>query len=138
MSQKSSPKPYSKVTHDIRVSVQPIYLEEHSEPADDMYVWAYTVQVENLSKTEVQLLSRHWKILDANGTSQEVIGDGVVGEQPTLKPGEGFRYTSGTSLHTPSGVMLGQYHMRSQNGEMFPIDIPAFSLDSPYHAPRLN
>lgn len=130
--------PYTKITNDIRVSVIPVYLDDQSHPSDDMYVWAYTVQVENLSEREVKLVSRHWKIMDAGGGMQEVMGEGVVGEQPTIKPGEGFRYTSGTSLPTPSGVMLGQYHMRGGDGDMFPIDIPAFSLDSPYQLVRPN
>lgn len=129
---------YSKTTNEIKVSVIPTYLEDQSEPSDNMYVWAYTVQVENMGQKDVQLMNRYWKILDAKGSAQEVRGPGVVGEQPVIKPGEGFRYTSGTALHTPSGVMLGHYEMLSDAGDLFPIDIPAFSLDSPYEIVRLN
>jgi ApaG protein len=131
--------PYTKTTNDIKVSVIPVYLAEQSEPSEDVYVWAYTVQVENLSSKQVRLLNRHWKITDAHGHNQEVRGAGVVGEQPVLKPGEGFRYTSGTSLNTPSGIMVGEYEMEdSGEGTTFPIDIPAFSLDSPFQLSRPN
>lgn len=129
---------YSKVTKDIKVSVVPTYLADQSEPSDNVYVWAYTVQVENLSEKEVKLLNRHWKITDGVGRLQEVQGVGVVGEQPVLKPGEGFRYTSGTALNTPSGIMFGNYEMEGDAGERFPIDIPAFSLDSPFQLQRPN
>lgn len=116
----------------------PTYLADQSEPSDDVYVWAYTVQVENLSEREVRLVKRHWKITDGLGQHQEVQGMGVVGEQPVLKPGEGFRYTSGTALKTPSGIMFGAYEMEGDNGEHFPIDIPPFSLDSPFQTQRPN
>lgn len=129
---------YTKTTNAIKVTVIPTYLDEQSAPAEDHYVWAYTVQVENLSDASVQLLNRHWQIMDALGQVQEVRGAGVVGEQPVLKPGEGFRYTSGTALPTPSGIMSGQYEMQGEGGRLFPIDIPAFSLDSPHQRVRPN
>lgn len=129
---------FSKVTQDIKVSVIPSFLEEYSEPSEEHYVWAYTIQVENLGDKQVQLLNRHWVITDAIGHTEEVRGPGVVGEQPVLKPGEGFRYTSGTSLHTPSGIMAGTYEMTDNNGNHFPIEVPAFSLDSPYQISRPN
>lgn len=132
------PNIFSKVTHDIKVSVIPAYLEEQSEPQEHVYVWAYTVQVENLGDREVQLLNRYWRITDAMGQVQEVRGAGVVGEQPILKPGEGFRYTSGTSLPTSSGIMVGEYEMKAPTGERFPISVPAFSLDSPLQSQRPN
>ncbi|MFN7185498.1 MAG: Co2+/Mg2+ efflux protein ApaG, partial [Alphaproteobacteria bacterium] len=110
----------------------------HSEPEEHHYVWAYTIQLENHGSETVQLLNRHWMITDAGGQMQEVRGPGVVGETPTLKPGQAFQYTSGTALHTPSGIMLGSYGMVNMRGEHFDVDIPAFSLDSPYVTPTLN
>lgn len=127
---------FTKTTDQIKISVIPTYLDEQSEPVDDFFVWAYTVQVENLGTDEVQLVNRHWLITDAQGQVQEVRGSGVVGEQPVLKPGEGFRYTSGTSLPTPSGIMLGEYEMKAPDGSSFEVDVPTFSLDSPYQ--RMN
>jgi ApaG protein len=100
---------YSATTHSIRVTVNPIYLEDQSDPEEDHYVWAYQVEIENLGADVVQLLSRHWQITDSNGRVQEVRGVGVVGEQPVLNPGESFNYTSGTPLPTPSGIMHGSY-----------------------------
>ncbi len=129
---------YQAVTHSIRVSVNPIYLEDQSSPLDDHYVWAYQVEIENQGEDVVQLLTRYWKIMDSLGRIQEVRGPGVVGEQPILRPGESFRYTSGTPLGTPSGIMLGQYGMESAGGEQFDVEIPAFSLDSPHQAVNPN
>ena len=129
---------YTARTREIRVSVEPAFLDEHSSPSDDHYVWAYRVRIENEGSSTVQLLSRHWKITDGRGRLQEVRGAGVVGEQPVLEPGESFEYTSGTPLPTPSGIMLGTYGMRGQDGERFDIEIPAFSLDSPHDVKRVN
>lgn len=129
---------YSKTTSDINVSVRPIYLEGQSDPEDHHYVWAYHVRIENLSRETVQLLTRRWRITDALGQVQEVAGDGVVGEQPVLRPGQVYEYTSGTPLPTPSGIMVGQYGMCAEDGRRFAIDIPAFSLDLPGTAPRVN
>ncbi len=129
---------YSETTHSIRVTVKPIYLEDQSVPSDDHYVWAYQVEIENLGPTTVQLLNRHWRITDSHGRMQEVRGPGVVGEQPTLQPGESFEYTSGTPLSTPSGIMVGTYEMREETGELFQVAVPAFSLDSPYQPVNLH
>jgi len=129
---------YSSITRSIRVSVEPTFLEDQSSPSDDHYVWAYQVKIENAGKETVQLLNRYWRITDAMGRIQEVQGEGVVGERPTLKPGQAFEYTSGTPLGTPSGIMVGSYEMETPAGERFEIDIPAFSLDSPYQPRRLN
>ncbi len=129
---------YSETTHSIRVTVKPIYLEDQSVPSDDNYVWAYQVEIENLGPTTVQLLNRHWRITDSQGRMQEVRGPGVVGEQPTLQPGESFEYTSGTPLSTPSGIMVGTYEMREETGELFQVAVPAFSLDSPYQPVNLH
>jgi ApaG protein len=129
---------YEATTRDITVKVVPSFLEDDSAPLRDYYFWAYTVDIFNGGKQRVQLLSRHWQITDAAGRMQEVKGSGVIGEQPTLEPGESFRYTSGAPLRTPSGIMLGWYTMEAEDGETFDIEIPAFSLDSPYASRRLN
>jgi len=129
---------YEKITHHIRVSVQSFYLADQSRPFQSHYVWAYEIEIENQGDQTVQLLSRHWKITDAKGILQEVRGPGVVGEQPVLGPGESFRYSSGTPLRTPSGMMVGTYDMINEDGDHFIIDIPAFSLDSPHERTVIN
>jgi ApaG protein len=129
---------YSQTTRDILVTVKPFYLEDQSSPADNHYVWAYRVRIENHGPQTVRLMRRHWIITDAIGRVQEVKGPGVVGEQPVLKPGDGYEYTSGTPLPTPSGIMHGTYEMEDERGETFDIVIPAFSLDSPHDRPMLN
>ena len=129
---------YSAVTRAIRVDVEPIYLEEQSEPANGQFVWAYRVQIGNEGAETVQLVSRYWHITDGLGRIQEVRGAGVVGEQPILNPGEAYEYTSGTPLPTPSGIMRGTYEMKTPAGDKFDIEIPAFSLDSPHQPRKLN
>lgn len=129
---------YSAVTREIRVQVEPIYLDDQSEPDDAQYVWAYRVQIENEGTETVQLLTRYWHITDGVGRVQEVRGAGVVGEQPVLNPGESYEYTSGTPLPTPSGIMKGSYQMSTPSGEKFDIEVPAFSLDCPHEARQLN
>lgn len=129
---------YSAITREIRVQVEPIYLDDQSEPDAAQYVWAYRVQIENEGLETVQLLTRYWHITDGMGRVQEVRGAGVVGEQPVLNPGESYEYTSGTPLPTPSGIMKGSYQMRTPAGEKFDIEVPAFSLDCPHEARRLN
>ena len=124
--------------HFISVDVKSIFLEEQSDPAQNNYLWAYKVNIKNTGLKTVQLISRHWKIIDANGYQKEVIGDGVVGEQPKLGPGESFEYTSGTPLQTSSGLMLGSYFMKSSDGIDFEVEIPAFSLDIPNTQKNLN
>lgn len=126
---------YEAVTRDIKVTVEPDYLENQSSPTDDHYVWAYHVRIENVGGETVQLRTRYWRITDAAGRTQEVRGPGVIGEQPVLTPGESFEYTSGTPLSTPSGIMVGTYRMEAPDGDSFDVEIPAFSLDSP-HQPR--
>lgn len=130
---------YVKTTHGIKVTVVPTYLDQQSAPAENHYVWAYNVQLENLGGATVQLLSRYWNITDAMGHVQEVRGEGVIGEQPVMGAGESFQYSSGCALHTPSGIMVGNYFMINQDdGKRFEIEIPAFSLDSPYQVIRPN
>jgi len=122
---------YSETTRSIKITVRPIYLEEHSSPADDHYVWAYHVRIENGGGETVQLRNRHWKIVDSLGRLQEVRGPGVVGEQPVLKPGQSFEYTSSCPLSTSSGFMVGDYEMETDVGERFLVRVPALSLDTP-------
>ena len=129
---------YSETTHSIKVTVQPFYLDEQSSPAEGRFVWAYHVRIENQGGETVQLRRRHWQITDSRGHVAEVEGPGVVGEQPVLKPGEAFEYTSGTPLPTPSGIMVGTYEMEAHGGQRFRVRIPAFSLDSPHQPIRLN
>lgn len=129
---------YEKTTRAITISVRPFYLDDQSEPDEEHYVWAYRVSIENSGKETVQLLNRHWRITDKLGRLQEVKGSGVVGEQPVLNPGDSFEYTSGTPLQTPSGIMVGSYEMESAEGERFNVEIPAFSLDSPYDSAPIN
>ncbi|MBE9558892.1 MAG: Co2+/Mg2+ efflux protein ApaG [Proteobacteria bacterium] len=129
---------YEAITDGIKVTVRPMFLEEQSEPVENHYVWAYHVTIENLGERTVQLVNRYWRITDAKGIVQEVRGPGVVGEQPVLEPGAAFEYTSGTPLTTPSGVMMGAYEMEGPDGTMFDVAVPAFSLDSPHEAARMN
>ncbi|MEE8204118.1 MAG: Co2+/Mg2+ efflux protein ApaG [Alphaproteobacteria bacterium] len=129
---------YQKTTHAIQVTVKTSYLDDQSSPVDDHYVWAYQVRIENQGAETVQLLNRYWQITDENGQVHEVRGAGVVGEQPVLKPGDSFEYTSGTPLATPSGIMVGSYQMETAGGESFDVAIPAFSLDSPYQQGRVH
>ena len=129
---------YSSVTRDIMITVLPEFVPDRSDADDGQFFWAYTVEIANQSEVTVQLTARHWKITDANGKMEEVQGPGVVGEQPILKPGEAFRYTSGCPLTTPSGIMTGSYRMVDEAGEVFEAEIPAFSLDSPFARRVLN
>jgi ApaG protein len=130
--------PYTATTRQIRVTVEPIWLEEHSSPEENRFVWAYRVQIENLGGETVQLKTRHWIITDARGQVEHVRGPGVVGKQPRLAPGEAFEYTSGCPLSTPSGFMGGTYRMVTADGETFDIDVPTFSLDSPHQRVVVN
>ena len=130
---------YSRTTRDVRVSVRSFFLADQSQPEDNHYVWDYKVTIENHGPETVQLLRRTWQITDARGRTQHVHGAGVVGEQPLLEPGESFEYTSGTPLDTPSGFMVGAYHMVvPSSGENFDVAIPAFSLDSPHQSGRVH
>lgn len=117
--------------YNISVEVIPAYIEEQSNPDDSNYVFSYTVTIINNGKHAARLLTRHWVITDADGEIQEVRGDGVVGEQPYLKPGEGFQYTSGTLMNTPTGSMSGSYQMLADDGNEFDAPIPEFFLIAP-------
>ena len=117
--------------YEIRIDVATNYIVDQSEPDVGRYVFAYTITIENLGDLPARLLSRHWVITDANGKVQEVKGDGVVGEQPHLNPGETFRYSSGAVLETPVGAMQGSYRMEADNGTHFEAPIPPFTLAVP-------
>jgi len=117
--------------HQLQVEVETRYVEEQSEPESQRYVFAYTITMRNSGRVAAKLLTRHWLITDANGEVQEVRGEGVVGEQPHLKPGQGFRYSSGAVLETPVGSMHGSYRMVGDDGEQFDAPIAAFRLAKP-------
>jgi ApaG protein len=123
--------PMSDSSFDIRIHVATDYVDEQSEPEADRYVFAYTITICNTGDVAAQLISRHWIITDANGKVQEVSGDGVVGEQPHLSPGEEFQYSSGAVLETPVGAMQGLYRMKADNGVSFDAPIPPFTLAVP-------
>jgi ApaG protein len=129
---------YEAVTRGVRVRVTPKYLEDESAPAEERFFWAYTIDIINEGSETVQLRSRHWRITDAAGHTEEVRGPGVVGKTPVLAPGASFRYTSGCPLGTPSGIMVGSYQMTTEAGELFNVAVPAFSLDSPHARRSLN
>ncbi|MDR4308759.1 Co2+/Mg2+ efflux protein ApaG [Chelatococcus sambhunathii] len=123
---------WTAITRAIRVTVTPRYLPNESEPDENRYVFAYTVEIVNEGQETVRLIARHWRITDARGRTEEVRGPGVVGEQPTLQPGQSFTYTSGAPIGTPSGIMVGDYHMMTDAGQPFDVAIPAFALESPH------
>ena len=129
---------YRAVTRSIEVVVTPRFIADRSSPENKYFFWAYTIAITNKGTDTVQLKTRHWRITDAGGRRQEVRGPGVVGEEPVLKSGESFEYTSGVPLQTPSGFMVGTYGMVSSSGEHFDIEIPAFSLDSGNAKPTIN
>jgi ApaG protein len=129
---------YEAVTHGIRIKVEPQYLEEQSSPDDSYFFWAYTIEIANEGNSVVQLKTRHWRITDAHGKTEEVRGPGVVGKTPVLDPGESFTYTSGCPLGTASGIMVGSYQMQLQDGSLIDVAVPAFSLDSPFAIRSVN
>jgi len=129
---------YEAVTRGVRVAVTPAFLDDRSDPDENRWVWAYTIEIANLSNVTVQLRSRYWRIVDALGRTEEVRGPGVVGKEPVIPPGHVFAYTSGCPLGTSSGMMVGHYEMEAADGERFAVDIPAFSLDTPGERPVMN
>jgi ApaG protein len=118
-------------THTIFIKVKTAYLDEHSQPDQKRFAFAYTITIENKSDIPAQLISRHWVITDANEVVQEVNGMGVVGQQPRILPGESYTYSSGAVLETQAGTMEGSYQMQTDNGNQFNVPIPAFSLTRP-------
>ena len=124
-------QPYQAETDGVLVRVRPSYLAGQSDPAESRWVWAYQVEIVNLSGGPVQLVARRWTITDALGRVEEVRGPGVVGEQPVIEPGDSYAYASGCPLGTDSGSMVGAYYMTDADGRSFEAQIPAFSLDTP-------
>ena len=129
---------YSKTTNGVTVTVTPYFLDDQSSPQESHFVWAYQVNITNLGNSSIQVSHRNWLIIDANGKVINVQGEGVVGEFPIIEPGQTFEYTSGTPLKTNSGIMQGFYLVSQDNGEKLKIDIPAFSLDSPYNKKNVH
>ena len=119
------------ITEGVRVNVEVIYMETHSYPEKNRYVFAYRIRLKNFSQRTVQLLRRHWIITDSNGETNEVHGEGVVGEQPVLEPDQEYEYTSGSHLKSPVGTMHGSYQMKTTDGEEFEVTIPCFTLAVP-------
>ena len=117
--------------HQIRVDVETSYLPDQSDPGKPRFVFSYTITIRNEGREPAKLLTRHWIFTDANGKVQEVRGDGVVGEQPHLKPGQGFRYSSAAVIETPVGVMQGSYQMVADDGHHFDAPIAQFTLSIP-------
>lgn len=114
---------------------EPVYMPDQSDPGQGVYTFAYTITVRNVGEVAAQLIARHWTVVDGLGRTEEVKGLGVVGQQPLLRPGEAFQYTSGTRLRTATGVMRGNYFCVAEDGERFEADIPAFVLDATGTAP---
>lgn len=132
------PHAYRAITDHIEVTVEPHFIEQQSDPDESQFVWAYRVEIINHGAVPVQLRNRHWVITDGFGRQEEVVGPGVVGEEPHLQPGDSFTYMSGCPLSTPSGTMVGSYEMERPDGSRFNVAIPAFSLDSPHTQRVLN
>ncbi|MES3017344.1 MAG: Co2+/Mg2+ efflux protein ApaG [Bacteroidota bacterium] len=123
----------TKITDGVKISVETIYQPEYSNPANEHFMFAYRVNIENLTENSVQLLNRHWDIFDSNGTKREVEGEGVVGQQPVIEPGDNHEYVSGCNLKTDMGSMKGSYEMeRIVDGAKFSVNIPEFYLIAPY------
>jgi ApaG protein len=129
---------YQIETNGVRVSAAPSFLDHESDPSENRYVWAYTIEIANRREKAVRLMHRYWRITDAQGLTQEVRGPGVVGKQPLIEPGEAFSYTSACPLAAPAGMMQGIYDMLDSNGAQFEVEIPAFALDSPFASRLAN
>lgn len=128
---KEKANSYSAITGDIEITVWPEFVDSQISPLGNLFIWAYHVRIANKGVDNVKLVNRHWRIIDEQGLTQEVDGEGVVGEQPQIISGNAFQYSSGVHLRHPSGIMSGHYQMQKENGEMFEAKIPAFSLDVP-------
>lgn len=136
MARRPAPPHYEAVTGGVRIRVRTRFLHDEYEPGRNRFMWSYTVDVENESDRTWTITRRHWRIVDMAGRMMAVDGEGVVGQTPTLAPGERFNYSSGTPLATPSGIMSGTYDLIDENGEEMVAVIPTFSLDSPYDKSR--
>jgi ApaG protein len=129
---------YETETNGIYIRVRPSFIDDQSSPEDDRYLWAYHIEIENRGSRTVQLKTRHWRITDSDGRIQHVDGPGVIGQQPVLRPGGKFEYTSACPLPTPSGLMQGAYRFEDETGASVEAKIPLFALDSPYDDRRPN
>lgn len=122
---------YVATTNNIQITVWPEYIDSKSSTIGDLFIWAYHVRIDNQSLEAIKLTNRYWRIIDEKGIVQEVNGEGVIGEQPTIAPNASYQYSSGVHLRYPSGIMLGRYQMQKPNLETFEVKIPTFSLDVP-------
>lgn len=129
---------FSQITAGVMIAVRSLYLPNQSQPQISRYVWAYKVTIANQRSDTVQLISRYWRITNGRGRIEEVEGEGVVGQQPILAPGQHYDYASGCPLDTNSGFMGGYYRMKTLEGSLFQVDIPTFSLDYPFETPVMN
>jgi ApaG protein len=130
---------YSSFSNSIKVTAIPLYQGGGMEEDKEYSIWSYNIIIENHSDTTIKILSRYWKIIDSSGLIHEITGDGVVGENPVIFPGDLFEYTSFANLHTSSGLMVGKYYAENvDTGQSLEIDIPAFSLDNPEEERLLN
>lgn len=131
-SQALTNKSYSTITNNVEVTVWPEFLDSKSNVVGDLFIWVYHVRIDNKGLDPIQLLNRYWRIIDEKGMVQEVSGEGVIGEQPTIAPGGTYQYSSGVHLRYPSGIMTGKYQMqKTENNAVFDVTIPTFSLDVP-------
>lgn len=128
---KTKDNSYSATTNDIEITVWPEFVDSQISSLGNLFIWSYHVRIDNRSSESVKLINRHWRIIDEQGTTQEVDGAGVVGEQPQIIAGSAFQYSSGVHLRHPSGIMSGHYQLQKDNGDVFDAKIPAFSLDVP-------
>ena len=132
-------KPYSEITNNIEVSVWPEFIDKKSSVIGDLFIWAYHVRITNKSQIQVKLISRYWRIVDEHGNVQEVEGEGVIGEKPTININSSYQYSSGVHLKYPSGIMAGKYKIQNLvTNDHFEIKIPTFSLDIPNNTKTLN
>lgn len=131
LSKNTKENSYSAITNDIEITVWPQFIDGQITSLGGIFIWSYQVRIDNRSTENVKLLNRHWRIIDEQGTMEEVEGPGVVGEQPQISAGNSFQYSSGVHLRHPSGIMSGHYQLEKSNGELFDAKIPAFSLDVP-------
>jgi ApaG protein len=138
LSQDLVDKPYVATTKDVQITVWPEFIDSKSSIVGDIFIWAYHVRIDNNSLEQIKLVNRYWKIIDERGIIQEISGEGVIGEQPLIKVGTHYQYSSGVHLRYHSGIMTGHYQMQKPNGEVFNVAIPTFSLDVPSIKPVIN
>lgn len=123
---------YSQETSDILVTASPHYEDDMSTPFEDYYVWSYNIKIQNKSAVAIKITHRSWVVVDNKGQIQEVSGEGIIGLQPVIKPGNSFEYSSNVHLGTPSGIMMGTYEVSLEDGKMIEVEVPSFSLDCPH------